>query len=99
MFAVVAFFLFHPFIIGLGYRINDYRFGNNLKAGQTRASIEGSANRLGAFLLAPRCGNELYVRFRDISGIYGSSGTEYNLTFDADSRLVTWRTESWMSYL
>lgn len=93
-----AFFL-HPLLLGIGSRVNDFRFGRQLKWGQTRASVVTAAKKLGGIILTPRDGNVIYVRFMDISGFTGVGGTEYDLTFDTNSRLSAWQTELWMSQL
>jgi hypothetical protein len=98
-FAAMALFFLHPLIFGLGNRISDIRFGHQLKPGKDRASIETVARQLGGIILTPRNENVVYVRLMDVSGLTGVGGREYALTFDANSHLLGWRTEGWMSQL
>jgi hypothetical protein len=96
MFSVVFLFFAHPFLLGLGGRINEYRFQHDLRNGMSRAESVALARGLGAPSWGIGLGADTaLVQFVDFSTLCMIGGRSFELSFDNRSRLMDWTVTDW----
>lgn len=90
------FILVHPWVLGIQGRINEYRFGQMLRSGMSRAEVRDLETNLGA-TQNPCCIMDSPVaRFDDFVFFCYVSGTQYILSFKGRHySLGNWTAEKW----